>query len=311
MCYNKNVIRHHIKYYKGELSMQKNNIKLDTFSFRMKKYEKINRTYFIEETPIIVKLDMCNAHKFTEGLEKPFDAVFNECMLETMLYICEHFHGVDLGYTHSDEIVLIFTNDKHCYKQCSQKLISEIASMATNRFIKNWYNYHIVCDNYILNRYNEETKTVGFNNLNIDDYKNTLAEKLNEDIMFNAVAFSIPKKEINNYFIYRQRIAKDNAVKFYARTLYPQKEIFALNSRIAEFKNKLKEEKDISYNDIPHSQKLGFCCIKDKYNNTKWRIDNYIPDFEVETNYISSNINCNTIIKDDKACSSTEENMNN
>ena len=80
--------------------------KLDIGS-RMKMYEEKSRVYLKRKTPVIIRLDGCHFHTFTKGFDKPFDKTIENCMTNTMLYLCKNIQGCVLGYTQSDEITLV------------------------------------------------------------------------------------------------------------------------------------------------------------------------------------------------------------
>ena len=71
-----------------------------------------------------------------------------------------------------------------------------------------------------------------------------------------------------------------------ARTNFPHKELQGLN--VNHIQDKLFNEKNIDWNNLPICLQRGSCCVKREVNGiSTWVIDNYIPIFKDEgRNYI-------------------------
>ena len=112
----------------------------------MKDYENIERRYLTRRAPLIIRLDGVAFHSYTKGFERPFYRPFRAAMEQTMLLLCEGIMGCKLGYTQSDEISLLLTDDdtietQPWFGKNLQKIVSVSASMATyyfNRVVKNF-----------------------------------------------------------------------------------------------------------------------------------------------------------------------------
>ena len=133
---------------------------------RMKRYESIIDNLIIIKPceTFIIRLDGRSFSKFTKKFHKPFDIVFIKAMGLTTLDLIKEFDA-QTGYTHSDEITLIF-NSKcseyqyleylkkkfanllkkdvkslpiHMYNGRIQKILSLVSSYCSVRF-----NYHLV-----------------------------------------------------------------------------------------------------------------------------------------------------------------------
>lgn len=81
---------------------------------RIKIYEKENEKNILPYHNFILRLDGKNFSKFTNGLKKPFDKNFTDAMVLTMNDLVNKLKP-KTGYTHSDEITLIFS--KVCTKE--------------------------------------------------------------------------------------------------------------------------------------------------------------------------------------------------
>ena len=78
-------------------------------STRMKHYEteSLSIIKIPPYMPFIVRLDGKGFSKLTKGMRKPFDLLFTKSMLLTTSDLLTEFTAAT-GYTHSDEISLIF-----------------------------------------------------------------------------------------------------------------------------------------------------------------------------------------------------------
>ena len=145
----------------------------DSLGDRMKLYEEAYRNYLPRRLPVIIRIDGCHFHTFTKGLKKPFDKVFMETMLLTAKSLCEKIMGCKFGYTQSDEISLLLTNNdtfetQPWFDNNINKIVSVSASMASMFFNKYWIEnvekFYIagVLDDYNRAVYNGKANTAYF-----------------------------------------------------------------------------------------------------------------------------------------------------
>ena len=260
---------------------------------RMKKYESISKNFLMRRTPVIVRLDGKAFHTFTRGFKKPFDEILIKTMQETMKYLCENIQGCVLGYTQSDEITLVLCDYQKLdtdawFGYNVQKMVSVSASMATLIFNRQFeYNFHkwfeflMECEDY-------------------KKYFDSYRKAISSGALFDSRAFSVPVNEVNNCLIWRQQDATRNSIQSLAQSLYSHKELKGINTK--KLQDKMFTEKGVNWNDLPTAQKRGCCCIKTIVQNpngdskkstclrTKWIIDNEIPIFSQEPNYVNSRI---------------------
>ena len=79
----------------------------DDLGNRMKKYEAVSKTCLMARTPVAIRVDGKAFHTFTKQLNKPFDSVFVNAMIQTMESMCEKIQNCIFGYVQSDEITFI------------------------------------------------------------------------------------------------------------------------------------------------------------------------------------------------------------
>lgn len=259
-----------------------------TLGDRMKNnYENISRYYLTRRMPVIARLDGRAFHTFTRGFKKPFDDILVKTMQETMKYLCENIQGCVLGYTQSDEISLVLVDYAELttdawFGNNLQKMCSVSASMATMAFNKFFYN-----------------------NMPADEEKSgTYYKALEKGAMFDSRVFTIPKEEVCNALIWRQQDATRNSILSVGQANFNQKELHGQSCN--SIQDMLMTQKGINWNDYATTLKRGSCCIKevttvkrvdilgkevDIETRSEWVIDNEIPIFLQDRNYIERLIN--------------------
>lgn len=278
-----------------------------TLGDRMKNnYENISRYYLTRRMPVIIRIDGKAFHTFTRGFKKPFDDILVSTMQDTMKYLCENIQGCVLGYTQSDEISLVLTDYAELttdawFGNNLQKMCSVSASMATIAFNKFFSGrvqefMYDCCDEFGDDVLPEKQ----------NDYElahNVYFKKFNA-AMFDSRVFTIPKEEVCNYFIWRQQDSTRNSILSVGQANFSQKELHGKSCN--NIQDMLMIQKGINWNDYATTLKRGSCCIKvddglTEYDETgnicgytqrsKWVIDNEIPIFSQDRNYIERLIN--------------------
>lgn len=245
--------------------------KKDDLGTRMKKYEFVSRIKLPERMPLIIRLDGKAFHSYTKGCKRPIDENLVSCMNDTAKFLCENIQGAKLAYVQSDEITILVVNYDSIDTQswldnCLPKMLSISAGMASAYFTG-------ISD-----------RIFG---------KQKLA-------VFDSRIFVLPKEEVNNAILWRQQDATRNSVQMLARSLYSHKQCENKNN------SQLQEmcwQKGINWNDLPVSQRRGRCIIKQKImksglnkktgveiiaERSEWIVDNNIPIFSRDKNYIES-----------------------
>ena len=273
-----------------------------TLGDRMKNnYENISRYYLTRRMPVIIRIDGKAFHTFTRGFKKPFDDILVSTMQDTMKYLCENIQGCVLGYTQSDEISLVLTDYAELttdawFGNNLQKMCSVSASMATLAFNKFFSGrvqefMYDCCDEFGDDVLPEKQ----------NDYElahNVYFKKLHT-AMFDSRVFTIQKEEVCNYLIWRQQDATRNSIQSVGQENFSQKDLHGKSCN--NIQDMLMLQKGINWNDYSTTLKRGSCCIKaddslteyDEVGNicgytkrSKWVIDNEIPIFTQDRNYV-------------------------
>lgn len=251
--------------------MNKNN----NLGSRIKQYENVSRIYLTRRTPVIIRLDGCHFHTFTEGFVEPFDEVFNKSMQAAMKALCENIQNCVLGYTQSDEITLVLCDYRKLttdawFSNNVQKMASVSASICTAAF-NNAFSENI-------------SDLINTNDTDATAYLNCYMAK-EHTATFDARVFNIPKEEVCNCLIWRQQDATKNSIQSLGRKYFSHKQLDGKNE--SDIQDMLMLEKNVNWNNTPTKFKRGSCCIK---TENGWVIDNEIPIFTKDRNYIEDRI---------------------
>lgn len=230
--------------------------KKDALGGRMKKYESVPRNFLTRRVPVMIRLDGKAFHTFTKGMHKPFDRVLMNAMQDAMKYLCENIQGCVLGYTQSDEITLVLTDYAAIQTDAwfgynIQKMTSVAASMATLAF----NTCFIDAANAALQYDGVESNVEAALALDYTVYKRKFGQAL-----FDARAFSIPKDEVCNCLIWRQKDAVRNSIEAVGQANFSHGEL--QNKNCSDIQEMLWSRCGINWNDLPVDCKRGSCCYK-------------------------------------------------
>lgn len=233
-----------------------NQYKHDTLGNRMKAYESETKYSMETRKPIILRLDGKAFHTYTRGMDRPYDKKLAFAMHETMKFLCEQISDCRFGYTQSDEITLVLTNDRSIdyspwFKNQIQKMVSIASSLCTFKF------------NDIM-------------------YKET-----GKMALFDCRAFTVPDYiEASNCVFWRQLDAKRNSIQMLAQSLFSHKELQGISC--IELESKILIEYNINWNNLDTWKKWGVACYK---NSSGWELDYNIPLFKDNWNYLYKILN--------------------
>jgi tRNA(His) 5'-end guanylyltransferase len=199
----------------------------DDLGRRMKSYEVVESgRRLMPLLPAMARIDGRAFHNFTAGMDRPFDAVFSDCMADTTLSLVRDT-GASMGYTQSDEITLAW----HSTAAKSQiwfdgrvaKMTSQLAAQATLIF------YRLVAER--MPQYAERLPT------------------------FDARVWNVPTRaEGANVFLWRERDATKNSVSMAAAAHYSHADLMGKNS---QQKQEMLHAIGVNWNDYPARFKRG------------------------------------------------------
>jgi len=210
----------------------------------IKNYESRSQYYLTRRTPVILRLDGRAFHTLTRKCIKPFDNILSDLMTATAIHLCENIQGAKCAYKQSDEISILLSDFNKLVSDAwfnynIQKLTSISAGLASSFFTQHW---------------------------NKQFHDNLLPT-------FDSRAFNIPKEEVCNYFIWRQRDWNRNSLQMLARSVYSHKQLHKKNH--ADMHEMLCE-KNINWAKLKLEWKNGVFILGDE---GQW-VSGPAPEFE-------------------------------
>ena len=196
---------------------------------RMKRYEQQTEYLLTRRIPVILRIDGRAFHTITrKRFGKNWSREFVDQMIETAEIVMQDIQGCIFCYSQSDEISFLLTDYKTIRTDAwfgydLRKIISISASLASSTFSRLYGG---------------------------------------KEITFDSRAFSLPKDEVCNYFIWRQIDATRNAIQMAGREHFSHKQL--LNKSCKEIQEMLFKEHGINFNNYPDVRKRGFCIVNDK-----------------------------------------------
>ena len=223
---------------------------------RMKQRERNYESNIPNDSGYMVRLDGHGFSKFTKGFHQPFDIRFTQAMVFTMNDLLDIFQA-KTGYTHSDEITLIFspaqspdnqddTVREHLLKARTQKLATLMAGCASSRF-----NHH-------LQQIMKNVKPGEYTDNHLNKFIGGVA-------YFDARIFVTSDKEAVEFLEHRSRYdCPRNCVSAYAMAHFSSKQLHKVNMQQAI--DMLLEEKGIDWHTVcPEHFKTGVYAKKVLY----------------------------------------------
>ncbi len=235
---------------------------------RMKNsYENRSKTFLTRRTPVIIRIDGKAFHTYTRGLDKPFDEGLIQDMNETAIYLCQNIQGVKCAYVQSDEISILVTDYDNLDTQAwfdynVQKMVSISASLATAKF--NQLRLQKLIQTNVELMFDEQKEENQFLPTTSQSFISIIDNF--ELANFDSRVFNIPKDEVANYFLARQKDAVKNSISTVAQSLYSQKE---LENKNGNEQQEMIFQKGINWNDFPSGHKRGRAIAKNTYVNNK------------------------------------------
>lgn len=99
-----------------------------------------NQTALLKNTYIVIRIDGHCFHKFTKehGYSKPNDKRGLALMNRAAKYIMTEFSDIIVGFGQSDEFSFVFGPQSTFYGRRESKLITNIVSLFTAKFVLDW-----------------------------------------------------------------------------------------------------------------------------------------------------------------------------
>jgi len=218
----------------------------DNLGDRMKgNYEKRCQTHLVRRTPVIMHLDGRAFHTLTRGMDKPFDEWFINSMRNTALALVKDIQGAKCAYVQSDEISILITD------------FDRLTTAA-------WFDYNV----QKMTSISASVASVYFTaNMGMKGY-------------FDSRVFNLPKEEVCNCFIWRQKDWLRNSIQMLSQHHFSHRELHGKNTSDM---HEMLHTKGINWADLPDHLKNG---IFIEYKDEMWQIAKPCPIFTQERDVI-------------------------
>jgi tRNA(His) guanylyltransferase len=232
----------------------------DSLGDRMKRYEDVPRISLTPRMPMVIRVDGRAFHTYTRAFDKPWSHVIRDAMTSAAIALMEEVSGAKFAYLQSDEISLAVTDDDRLDSQAwfgkgVQKICSVAASIAT----------------------------VVFN----DHMRELLGHRARAT--FDARCWVIPREDLNNYYLWRQRDATRNSVFLLGQAHFSHKALQGKSG--AQIQDMLMLQSGVNWNDLETWKKRGWGIVRrgvehDGVLRHVTEIDWNVPIFSQEPQYI-------------------------
>jgi tRNA(His) 5'-end guanylyltransferase len=225
----------------------------------MKDYEQAEAgRKIMPRLPVIARLDGRNFSAFTQSLKRPYDERLTNLMREVMSNLVSETDAC-CGYTQSDEITLVFDDEKPAFFEGKiAKMNSVLAAMTSVRF------------NRLLPEF--------------------LPEKADREPLFDCRTWAVPnRQEAVNAVLWREFDATRNSVQMAARSVYSHKQCHKKNNKDLQ---EMLFQKGINWNDYPAFFKRGSYAMRRRILKTLTPAElakipeRHRPDGPVERNVV-------------------------
>lgn len=228
---------------------------------RMKGYEAVFDGALVRRSPVIVRVDGKAFHSLTRGMERPFDYDFAKCMNTAAIALCEEAQGAKLAYAQSDEISVVLTDydtlqTEGWFGYRVQKMASVAAAIATAAFG--------------------------------EEFRVRFPDRTSRPL-FDARVFVLPRDEVVNYFVWRQRDAVRNSISATAQAHFSPRELHGKDS--GQMQEMLFQQKGINWNNTPIAFKRGRCVVRETFDHEgaerhRWVVDEVMPEITTDRAYV-------------------------
>jgi tRNA(His) 5'-end guanylyltransferase len=218
---------------------------------RMKEnYENRWRFYLPRRIPVIIRVDGRAFHTLMKDARKPFDETFRHCMAVAAKETAAEMQGCKAVYVQSDEASFFLTD------------YDELTTQA-------WFDY---------NKSKIETTAAALMSVRFSGHYMKLAT-------FDARAFSIPKEEVVNYFVWRAKDWARNSLQMLARQHYTHRDLLGKDQAAL---HQMLHRVGINWAELGNFWKNGTWWIR---NDTGWSVINAIrPEYSEIANYLDASL---------------------
>lgn len=174
----------------------------DSLGDRMKVYEKTFSTRAVKRTPLMVRVDGRAFHTFTKYATRPFDNTIMNSMVHAAREVAKEIQGFKVAYVQSDEATFVMTDYDELETQ-------------------GWFDYKI----QKIVSITAALMSVHFNNY----YSLVMKLPFKSIPVFDSRAYTIPREEVVNAFLWRAQDWKRNSIQMIAQYYFSHQQLHGKN----------------------------------------------------------------------------------
>ncbi len=164
-----------------------------TLGDRIKSYERTFSGNALKRMPLMIRVDGRSFHTFTKGLQRPFDKKLMLAMVQSATHVAKEMQGFKVAYVQSDEVTFCLT---------------DYDTIET----EGWFGYKL---NKVVS-ISATLMSVAFNKYFEND----------KMPIFDSRAFTLPKDDVVNAFLWRAKDWERNSLQMYCRSFFSHKELY-------------------------------------------------------------------------------------
>ena len=244
----------------------------------MKAYEHVSQIELTPRMPMIVRIDGRAFHTYTRGFDKPWSDPIREALTAAADALLSEISGSKIAYCQSDEISVLVTDydkldSQPWFGKSVQKICSVTASIATVAFNDAMARCRTTWEGGA--RYTTEIPG-------------------SRRAQFDSRCFTIPREDVGNYFLWRQRDATRNSVAALGQAHFSSRQ---LHGKSGPQIQDMLHEIGINWNDCDTWKKRGWCVRREPREIEPGRVrpvivlDMEIPIFSGQIPYFDPYIN--------------------
>ena len=219
----------------------------------MKRYEEVPRTSLTPRMPLIIRVDGRAFHTYTRRfkrqVESPWSPYIRDGMTAAAEALLREISGVKIAYLQSDEINILVTDydslsSEPWFGKVAQKICSISAAIATAAFNQTMLALEMGEQRVTVDRAGAHVFKIEFPRL----------------ATFDSRCFVVPRSDVCNYFVWRQRDCEKNSVSMLAQKYFSSKQLHGKNG--GQKQDMLMEQHGVNWNDCDVWQRRGWCVAR-------------------------------------------------
>lgn len=252
--------------------------------------EEYYKEYILDcNTPVIIRIDVLDLDKYTGILSEPYDFMFHNSFIETVLKLSKsipNFRFAFLGYDNA--FLLLLNTDELWLNYDIQPIICETSSHCITTFNKIFATTIVDTTGYYDDIQKHRMKISYNSNIHNEllynhDIYNKYKKLKNSLLRFKVKVYSIPIIKVIDYLICRQEEYNINMFKKYAKSILTEEE---LKDKTDLQLFEILDNKGVSFIKQQQFLKTGICFSK----KNNYILDLNVPLFSKDREYVADSM---------------------